>query len=72
VREALAGWKDDYNTIRPHSALGNLSPALYAKNSAPGMRRAGTLRYIDGSAPRPVAPPSQQGSNEARTLLIAG
>jgi putative transposase len=24
VREALAIWKDDYNTVRPHSALGNL------------------------------------------------
>jgi putative transposase len=57
VREALAIWKDDYNTVRPHSALGNLPPAIYAKNSAPGMQRDGTLRYIEGSAPRPVAPP---------------
>ena len=72
VREALAIWKDDYNTVRPHSALGNLPPAIYAKNSAPGLQRDGTLRYAEGSAPRPVAPPSQQGSNEARTLLIGG
>jgi len=72
VREALAIWKDDYNTIRPHSALGNLPPAVFAKLSASAMQRDGTLRYIEGSAPRPVAPPSQQGSNEARTLLIAG
>jgi putative transposase len=72
AREALAIWKDDYNTVRPHSALGNLAPATYAKLSAPAMQRDGTLRYIEGSAPRPVAPPSQQGSNKARTLLIAG
>jgi putative transposase len=72
VREALAMWKDDYNTVRPHSALGNLPPAVFAKLSAPAMQRDGTLRYTEGSAPRPVAPPSQQGSNEARTLLIAG
>jgi putative transposase len=72
VREALATWKDDYNTVRPHSALGNLPPAVYAKISAPGMQRDGTLRYTEGSAPRPVAPPSQQGSNEARTLPIGG
>jgi putative transposase len=72
VREALATWKDDYNTFRPHSALGNLPPAVYAKISAPEMQRDGTLRYIEGSAPRPVAPPSQQGSNDARTLLISG
>ena len=28
AREALAIWKDDYNTVRPHSALGNLPPAV--------------------------------------------
>ena len=50
--EALAIWKDDYNTIRPHSALGNLPPAVFAKLSDPGMQRDGTLRYI--GAPRPV------------------
>jgi putative transposase len=72
VRHALAIWKDDYNTFRPHSALGNLPPAVYAKISAPAMQRDGTLRYVEGSAPRPVAPPSQQGSNEARTLPIGG
>jgi hypothetical protein len=49
--EALAIWRDDYNTIRPHSALGNLPPAVYPKTSDP-------------------APPSQQGSNEDRTLPI--
>jgi len=72
VREALSIWKDDYNTIRPHSALGNLPPAVFAKLSAPAMQRDGTLRFIEGSAPRPVAPPSQQGSNDARTLPTAG
>jgi putative transposase len=72
AREALATWKDDYNTVRPHSALGNLAPAVFAINSAPEMQRDGALRYVEGSAPRPVAPPSQQGSNEVRTLLIGG
>ena len=72
VREALAIWKDDYNTVRPPSALGNLPPAVYAKISAPEMQRDGALRYVEGSAPRPVAFPSQQGSIEARTLLIGG
>ena len=66
ARAVLADWKDDYNTVRPHSALGNLPPADYAKRSAPGMQRDGALRYCGGSAPRPVASPSHQGSNEAR------
>ena len=72
AREALSFWKDDYNTIRPHSGLGNHTPAAYANRSAPDTQRDGTLRYTEGSAPRPVAPPSQHGSNEARTLPIAG
>jgi putative transposase len=72
AREALANWKDDYNTVRPHSSLANLTPAAYADSSAPGTQRDGTLRYVEGSAPRPVASPSQQGSNQPGTLLIAG
>ena len=72
VREALAIWREDYNTVRPHSALDNLPPAIYAKLSAPVMQRDGALRYVEGSAPRPVASPSHQGSNETRTLLIGG
>ncbi len=72
VREALAIWMEDYNTVRPHSALGNLPPVTYAKRSAPEMQRDGALRYVGGSAPHPVASPSQQGSNQPETLLIAG
>jgi len=72
AREALSLWKDDYNTIRPHSGIGNLTPAAYADRSAPEMQRDGTLRYTGGSAPRPVAPPSQRGSNEVGTLTSLG
>ena len=72
AREALSFWKDDYNTIRPHSGLGNLTPAAYAYRSAPDTQRDGTLRYTEGSAPRPVASPSQMGSNQPATLPIAG
>ena len=67
AREALAMWKDDYNTIRPHSGLGNLAPVTYAKLSA-----GRGLRYMEGSAPRPVASPSRTGSNQPKTLLIGG
>jgi putative transposase len=72
ARKALADWKDDYNNFRPHSALQNLAPAVYAKFSASAMQRAGALELPWGSAPRPVAPPSRHGSNDARTLLSAG
>jgi len=35
ARAVLDAWKDDYNTVRPHSGLGNVPPADYAKHSAP-------------------------------------
>lgn len=71
ARVALADWMEDYNTVRPHSAIGNVPPANYAKLSDPAKQRDGSLRFR-GSAPHPVAPPSQQGSNYAGTLLPTG
>jgi hypothetical protein len=58
AREALAIRKDDYNTVRPHSALGNLPPAAYAEITDPGMKRDGALPLCGSSAPRPIASPS--------------
>ena len=72
VRAVLAAWKDDYNNVRPHGALANLTPAEYAARSAPARQRGGALRYTTGYAPRPVAPPSPMGSNVTGTLLING
>ncbi len=72
VREALAIWKEDYNTVRPHSGLGHLTPSIYAELSASGTQRDGALRHVEGFAPRPVASPSQQGSNQPGTLPVAG
>ena len=72
AREALADWKDDYNTVRPHSAIGNMPPAVYAKLSDPGMQRVGSPELPWGSAPRPVASPSQHGSNDGQALSPTG
>ena len=30
ARRLIAAWRDDYNSVRPHSALGNRTPAEYA------------------------------------------
>ena len=72
ARAVLSAWKDDYNNARPHGALGNLTPTEYANRSDPRPQRGATLRYAEGSAPRPVAPPSPMGSNVTGTLPIAG
>ncbi len=31
AREIIGRWKDEYNMVRPHSALGEKTPAEYAK-----------------------------------------
>ena len=72
ARDLLAEWRSDYNNMRPHSALANLTPTEYAVRGAPQPQRGGALRYTKGSAPRPVAPPSPLGSNVTETLSIAG
>src|SRR3954469_2622384 len=72
ARELLAAWQDDYNTVRPHSGIGNLPPSTYATVTASDMHRDGTLRCFEGSAPRPVASPSHNASNDQRILPIAG
>lgn len=72
ARAELADWQDDYNRVRPHSAIGYLAPAIYANLSASRMQRDGALELCGGSAPRPVASQEQTGLNQQRTLLVNG
>lgn len=34
AREVIEDWREDYNQVRPHSSLNNLTPAEYAKITA--------------------------------------
>ena len=53
ARAVVAGWVDDFNTARPHSAIGYMTPAAFAATLNP--QRASALRHIESSAPMPVA-----------------
>ena len=58
VREALAVWRLDYNTVRPHSRLGNRPPAEYAKLCAvasPSLHGSQVVERRPGDAPILVA-----------------
>lgn len=67
TRAVLDTWRADYNTNRPHSRLGWMSPAIYAAD-----RRSAALRYTDGSAPRTAAVTAQQGNVEHQTPITVG
>jgi putative transposase len=69
ARIELGCWRADYNQTRPHSRLGWRTPAEFAFTHP---RRDLALRYAEGSAPAPVAPPAQQGNPKARNELNAG
>ena len=59
TRAVLEAWRADYNTNRPHSRLGWMSPANYAAD-----RRSAALHYTDGSAPRTAATTAQLGIDD--------
>ena len=67
TRALLEAWRTDYNTNRPHSRLGWLSPAIYAAD-----QRSAALRSLDGSATRTAATTAQQGNIERQTPITHG
>jgi putative transposase len=69
ARAVLEAWRRYDNQQRPHSKLGWLTPEGYsALFGQPG--RDAALRQ--GSAPRPLAPSVNDGSDHRRTLVTAG
>ena len=70
ARALLEDWRRDYNEQRPHSKLAWATPAAFAILAHAETGRGAALRQ--GSAPRPLASTETQGSNQPRTLLIAG
>jgi putative transposase len=69
VRHVLAEWVDDYNDVRPHSAIGNIPPSNYAKLSDPYMQRAGSLELF--GAPRPGPLHNQAGTAQMALGTLA-
>ena len=63
----LEAWRADYNTNRPHSRLGWMSPAVYAAD-----RRSAVLRSTDGSAPRTAVITAQQGNADRQIPIATG
>ena len=70
ARTVVADWAVDYNTKRPHSALGYLTPAAHAELLTTATDRHAALS--EGYAQRSVAPSAPNGVSTKRTLVPVG
>ena len=70
ARTVIAEWVEDYNTERPHSALGYEAPAAFARQLTTATERSAELH--EGSMERPVAPPAPEGVSTQGTQAPAG
>jgi len=86
VREKLMRWQLDYNQVRPHSALGDRSPAEFVRewrvSNATSLRTAGPVKEAPADAvhciaaanPKPIQlslPPSAAMEGGPEKLLSA-
>ncbi len=72
VRVELSQWKHDYNTRRPHSGLGWLTPSEFANHHALRRQWPSGAAQLDGSAPMAIAQTAQQGINNPQSELKTG
>ena len=66
AKAALASWRGDYNTARPHSQIGWRTPAEFAATFP--HRRALPLRQLSGSTPTPDTTVRKDKSNTGNEL----
>ncbi len=57
ARRIIEAWREDYNTLRPHSALGDLTPEEFGQFT---LNRAEPV----GMMPRPSAPVATRGGED--------
>ena len=70
AREKLAGWRDHYNHRRPHSALDDRAPAVFAGLHGVRSRRFAltAANTTNGEPPQGYAPPASAALDPARRL----
>ena len=70
ARAVIAGWVEDYNTARPHSAIGYMTPATYAASLNP--QRAPALRHPESSTPMLAATVALIRNSQPRIPVTPG
>lgn len=70
ARAVIAGWVQDFNTERPHSAIGYVTPVAYAAGLKP--QRAPALRQSESFAPTPVATVALSRNSQPAIPVVRG
>ena len=70
TRDLIAAWVNDYNTARPHSALGYQTPAGFALHLTTAIARPAARD--EGSARRAIAQTAPKGVNQLPAPVAAG
>jgi putative transposase len=70
ARDLIGAWVSDYNTARPHSALGYQTPAGFALHLKTAIARPAARD--ESSARRAIAQPAPTGANNHRAPVVAG
>lgn len=68
ARSAIAEWREDFNSARPHSSLGYQTPAAFAGTLA---ATGSDASLYEGFASPPVAQPAPYGVTETAEALIS-
>ena len=72
ARILLEQWRRDYNTHRPHSRLGWLTPSEFANRSRLSKQWPSGAAQPEGSAPMAIASTAQAGNHAGETLPMTG
>ena len=70
ARVVIRDWAEDYNTNRPHSALGYETPRAFAERLKTAT--ASSTTPLESFVQQPVAQPAPKGVTKRQPLVQAG
>jgi len=72
ARRTIEGWRQDYNQVRPHSALGYRTPEEFAQNAATtGCGKDGGAAALENASRFPLSPSLGGGGNPSSSAMLA-